>query len=541
YKLDGTRLWRIDLGRNIRAGAHYTQFLVYDFDGDGKAEVTAKTAPGSVDGKDDYVTAVSLDNAIRSADNTADYRNSGGYILDGPEYFTIFKGETGEAVDTINYPVQRVNASVWGDAYGNRCDRFIADVSYLDGVKPYAVYWRGYYFGQAGYSSRCGVFAASFDGERLSVPTEHIFDTRSDQPGYTAGNERYVGQGNHNMTSGDFDDDGKDEFTAGALAFEFDENNKLVPMWCTYKEHGDAIHIGDYDPTHQGLALFVVHEDGGGTNSYGGVALDYGCSVIDPATGEIIWHTGASKDTGRGLMANVGSGGYYQITATSGVGGYYSLGGGNLMKGTAIGYNFRIFWDADLYDETLDGTTVSAWDGRAMSSIFSAGSYGCVSINGTKSVPVLQADLFGDWREELVYPTSDNRSLRIFTTTDLTDYKLPTLMHDPVYRSGVAAEQSAYNQPPHVGFYLADEIFRAAVDHIEIAANPDKTSYYVGEALDTTGLKVIAHFTDGSTDDVSDYVFVTGYDPTVAGDQSITVTYSKYTAEFDVYVDAGFR
>ena len=541
YKLDGTRLWDkpIDLGRNIRAGAHYTQFLVYDFDGDGKAEITCKTAPGSKDTKDAYVTAVSDDSTIRSADNSASYDpKRSGYILDGPEYFTIFNGD-GVAVDTINYPVARVNASTWGDAYGNRVDRFIADVSYLDGEKPYAVYWRGYYFGQSGSSGRCGVFAASFDGKRLSVPEDHIFDTRSGQPGYTAGNERYVGEGNHNMTSGDFDDDGKDEFTAGALAFEFD-NNKLVPMWCTYKEHGDAIHIGDYDPTHTGLELFVVHEDGGGTNSYGGVYNDFGCSVVDPSDGSIMWHVGASKDTGRGLMANVGAGGYYQVTAASGVGGYYSLGGGNMQKGTAIGYNFRTFWDADLYDETLDGTTVSAWDGIAMSPIFNTANYDCVSINGTKSVPVLQADLFGDWREELVYPTRDSSKLRIFTTTDLTEYKLPTLMHDPIYRSGVASEQSGYNQPPHIGFYLADEIFRAAVDHIEITQSPDKTTYYVGETLDTAGLQVIAHFTDGSTDDVSEHVMVSGYDPMAAGEQSITVTYSRKTAEFKVFVDAGF-
>ncbi|MGM9937760.1 MAG: rhamnogalacturonan lyase, partial [Candidatus Ornithomonoglobus sp.] len=448
YKLDGTRLWRIDLGRNIRGGAHYTQFLVYDFDLDGRAEITCKTAPGSIDGKGEYVSAASADSTIRSVDNTVSYVNDGGYVIEGPEYFTIFDGETGAAIDTINYPVQRVSASVWGDSYGNRCDRFVADVSYMDGEKPYAVYWRGYYFGQSGYGERTGVFAASFDGERLSVPENHIFDTRSDQPGYRSGNEIYVGEGNHNMTTADVDDDGRDEVISGALCLEFDDNDTLSPKWCTFKEHGDALHIGDYDPTHQGLEFFTVHEDGGGVNIYGGVTLDYGASVIDPATGEIMKHWSASKDTGRGLMANVGAGGYYQITAAAGINGWYCLGGSSFESGPTIGQNFRVFWDGDLYDEALDGTTISAWNGAAMSTVFTAD--GCVSINGTKATPALQADLFGDWREEVAYPLTDSSALRIFTTTDITEYKLPTLMHDPVYRSGVASEQSAYNQPPHI-------------------------------------------------------------------------------------------
>ncbi len=535
YKMSGERMWRIDLGRNIRSGAHYTQFLVYDFDLDGKAEITCKTAPGSKDGKGEYVSKASEDSEILNADNTVSYVNDGGYILEGPEYFTIFDGETGAAIDTINYPVQRVNASVWGDAYGNRCDRFVADVSYMDGERPYAVYWRGYYFGQTG--SRTGVFAASFDGQRLFVPDNHIFDTRKDQPGYRSGNARYVGQGNHNLTTADVDDDGKDEVISGALCLEFDENDTLSPKWCTFKEHGDALHIGDYDPTHTGLEFFTVHEDGNGVNSYGGVTLDYGASVIDAATGEIMKHWSGSKDTGRGLMANVGAGGYYQITATSGIDGWNCLGGGNFEKGTAIGYNFRVFWDGDLYDETLDGTSIQSWNGRGMANIFTAN--GCVQVNGTKANPALQADLFGDWREEVAYPTSDNSTLRVYTTTDLTEYKLPTLMHDPVYRSGVAAEQSAYNQPPHNGFYLADEIYRPAVDYLEITKQPDKTDYLVGEALELAGLEVTAHFTDGSADVISGYV-ITGYDPETVSEQDITVTYGRKTTTFKVRVSSGF-
>lgn len=535
YKTDGTRLWRIDLGRNIRSGEHYTQFLVYDFDFDGIAEVTCKTAPGSLDASGNYVSSVSNDASVRNVDNTAVYVNEGGYILSGEEFFTVFDGKTGNAVDTINYPIARVSATVWGDNYGNRCDRYLADVAYLDGEKPYAVYWRGYYGGKDNYPGRTGIFCASFDGERLSVNENHIFETRSDQPGYTAGNESVIGQGNHNITVADVDDDGKDEFISGALCFELKDTGKLGVKWNTGLGHGDALHIGDYDPTHEGLEYFTVHE-----------SSPYGSSVIDANTGEILAHWDGSKDTGRGTMVNVGAGGYYQTTDAKG-NYYYAMGNGVFEKGLGIGWNFRTFWDGDLYDEildekrvgTTDSSTVSSWNGSEMELVFNAGDYGCVSINGTKSVPALQADLFGDWREELVYPTSDNKTLRIFTSAELTEYKLPTLMHDPVYRSGVAAEQTAYNQPPHIGFYLAEEIFKPEITEIKVTALPSKTEYFAGESLDTSGMEVTAYYNDGSEETVKGYI-VSGYNKNSAGEQVITVTLGKQTAQFKILVKSGF-
>ena len=457
YKLDGTFLWRIDLGKNIRAGAHYTQFLVYDFDKDGRAEITAKTAPGSKDGKGSYVTAASLDESIKGANNSAVYVNSSGYILDGPEYFTIFDGETGAALDTINYPVQRVSASVWGDDFGNRCDRYLADVAYLDGENPYAVYWRGYYFGKRGFGQRTGICGIGFNGKRLDV--KYIFDTLSGQNGYTSGNENYVGQGNHNLSVADIDNDGKDEVLSGAMCVGENDDGKLGVHWTTLKGHGDALHIGDYDPTHDGYEFFVVHEDGGETKKKPDgttVVLDFGMSVIDPANGEIMYHKSANDDTGRGIMANVGAGGYYQFWS-SGTGAYKATGDGGFESVSVpdASYNFRIFWDGDLYDELLDGTNISVWNGSGMSNIFSAGE--CTSVNGTKSNPALQADLFGDWREEVVYPLKNGSALRVYTTDIYTPHKMKTLMSDSVYRSGVAAEQSAYNQPPHIGYYTDAE------------------------------------------------------------------------------------
>lgn len=562
YEIDGTFLWRIDLGKNIRAGAHYTQFLVYDFDGDGKAEITCKTAPNSKDSSGQYITKVSHISeiaAVTDSDNEVDYRNGGGFILDGDEYFTIFNGETGEAIDTIYYPNQRLSAVVWGDTYGGRVDRFTADVAYIDGEKPYAVYMRGYYMRQNGGSSeRQTACAISFDGSQLSCnysfdtydvnsyrdkTTSFSYDKNGNYKGvdgYKKGNEIYVGQGNHNCTVADVDNDGKDEVITGALCYELD-NNTLKPKWCTFMEHGDALHIGDYDTTHKGLEFFTVHEDSGpNTKSGQTVDINYGMSVIDAETGDIIKHWTAGKDTGRGTMVNTGQGGYYQVTASSGVDTYTANGNGNFEKASVTGgTNFRIFWDGDLYDELLDKTNITSWNGRRFDTIFYADS--CNYINDSKANPALQADLFGDWREEVLYPTADNNALRVFSTTTPTEYKMKTLMHDPVYRSGVAAEQTAYNQPPHIGFYIDNEIVRGGISELQLTSIP-KDTYKIGENLDLSGCTVTAIYANGTTETINiDDCTISGHNPYTDGKQTITVTYQNKNASFDITVLSGFE
>ncbi|MCC8169212.1 MAG: bacterial Ig-like domain-containing protein, partial [Oscillospiraceae bacterium] len=540
YKLDGTKLWTndINLGKNVYSSAHTAQFLVYDFDLDGKAEVMVQTSLGSTDSKGSYVTGCSSDSdiaAFTDEENAeADYRGDG-RIITGEEFLTVFNGETGVAVDTIDLPTSRGSASGvdYGDDFGNRSNRFIADVAYLDGERPYAVYLRGYYFGRNG-KQRTSIAGISFDGETLSP--DYRFDTKSGQPGYYSGAYQYVGQGNHNCTVADVDNDGKDEFITGALCMEVTDDNEFKAKWCTYLQHGDALHIGDYDPTHEGFEFFTVHEDGDGTNTLGDteVTLDYGCSVIDAATGEIIHHISATSDTGRGTMVNTGQGGYYQITAASGINTYIAEGGDVFTKASVTGgTNFRVFWDGDLYDELLDGTTVTSWSGSSFDTIFNAGNYGCVKINGTKSNPALQADLFGDWREELVYPTTDGTALRVFTTTTETDYKIKTLMQDPVYRSGVAAEQTAYNQPPHVGFYLSEDVFYGTLTGITVT--PSTTTYYVGDEFSTDSLTVTANYSDADDRAVTDYS-ISGYDPLISGEQTITVKYLGQSATYTVNV-----
>jgi rhamnogalacturonan endolyase len=230
YKLDGTRLWRIDLGRNIRAGAHYTQFMVYDLDGDGRAELACKTADATVDGRGTVL-----------GNPATDFRNRDGYILTGPEYLTVFDGLTGAALATTNYLPARnadptsANVSAWGDNYGNRVDRFLAAVAYLDGTRPSLVMCRGYY-------TRAVLVAWDWRDGRLT--RRWTFDSDDGTPG----NSTFRGQGAHSLTIGDVDADGRDEIIYGAAAI--DDNGKA--LYNTRLGHGDALHLSDMDPDRPG-------------------------------------------------------------------------------------------------------------------------------------------------------------------------------------------------------------------------------------------------------------------------------------------------
>ena len=277
YKLNGTRLWRIDLGRNIRAGAHYTQFQVYDLDGDGKAEVACKTAPGTIDGAGQFV--------LRPGDDpAANYRNSSGYVLSGPEYLTVFNGLTGAALATVSYDPPRGTVSSWGDSYGNRVDRFLAGVAYLDGKRPSLVMARGYY-------TRAYVAAWNWrDGQLSKV---WAFDT-----GHTGTANQWSawrGQGSHSLTIGDVDGDGRDEITYGAAAI--DDNG--TGLYSTGLGHGDALHMTDMDPDRPGQEVYMVHEE---PASYG----PYGSELRDARTGEIIFGvSGEGADVGRGVAFDI--------------------------------------------------------------------------------------------------------------------------------------------------------------------------------------------------------------------------------------------
>lgn len=418
YKLNGQQLWRIDLGRNIRAGAHYTQFLVYDFDGDGKAEVVMKTADGTRD-----AAGTVIGNA------NADYRNSSGYILTGPEYLTVFNGQTGRIMQTIPYPNARGNVSDWGDNYGNRVDRFLAGVAYLDGRRPSMIFSRGYY---------AKAMISALDWRNGELTTRWTFTADGNQ------NQNYRGQGAHSLSIADVDNDGRHEIIFGAATI--DDNGR--GLYTTDLGHGDALHVADIIPSRPGLEVFMVHEC---PACYG----NHGVEVHDARTGQILYSgNGNGQDVGRGLAADIDPR-HPGMEVWGSRNGLFTSTGQELSAKPGP-TNFAIWWDGDLLRELLDGTTISKWNYQAgtVSTLFSPS--GVESNNGTKSTPALSADLFGDWREEVILRNSNNTQLVIFTTTIPTEHRIPTLMHDVQYRVAIAWQNVGYNQPPHPSFFLGE-------------------------------------------------------------------------------------
>lgn len=418
YKLDGTFLWEINLGKNIREGAHYTQFMVYDLDGDGIAEFACKTADGTRDGKGKIV-----------GDSTKYWVNRFGRILEGPEYFTIFSGKTGAALVTTDYMPSRGDVAGWGgkggngktDNSGNRVDRFNACIAYLDGIHPSIVMCRGYY-------GRTVLAAWDFRAGKLT--SRWVFDTKD-------GKNPYSGMGNHGLSVADVDGDGKDEIVYGAMVV--DDNGK--GLFTTGLRHGDALHVSDLDPDRPGLEVFGVHEIEEGTKGYG-------AALYEAKTGKILWSGSEDEDVGRGVADNIDNTRVGAQMWWSGSNGLHDIKG-NIICSQPRSANFLIYWDGDLSRELLDGNHIDKYNGGRL---FTANGY--VSNNGTKSNPALSADLFGDWREELILRSYDNKSLRIFTTTIPTAHRTYTLMHDPQYRLSIAWQNIGYNQPPHTGFYF---------------------------------------------------------------------------------------
>lgn len=424
YKLDGTRLWRIDLGKNIRSGAHYTQIMVYDLDGDGCAEVVAKTGDGTIDGTRRIIGS-----------EKADWRNIKGRVVAGPEYLTVFNGKTGEAMSTVDYIPPRGNLKDWGDSYANRSDRYLAAIAYLDGVHPSVVMCRGYY-------TRTVLAAYDWDGKELK--SRWVFDSN------TPGNEGYAGQGNHNLRVADVDGDGCDEIIYGQMTVD----NDGTGLYTTGMYHGDALHLLS-DVKNEKYYVWACHEN-----------RKDGSSLRDAATGEVIFQFPSNMDIGRCMAADIDPTHEGVEVWSPNTGGLRSFKGELISPPdefigatkSRIPVNFSVLWDGDMLRELLDKNYIAKynWETGSVDRIMEF--EGCMWNNGTKANPCLQGDILGDWREEVIMRTADNSALRIYVTPIPTEYRFHTFLQDPAYRVSIANQNVAYNQPAEPGFYFGPDL-----------------------------------------------------------------------------------
>ncbi len=449
YKLDGSFLWRIDLGINIREGEHYTQFIVYDLDGDGGAEIACKTADGTKDGVGKIL-----------GDPNKDWRekNEGsqklGRILSGPEFLTIFDGKTGAALKTVDYIPGRDPIDGWGgiggnggsDSYGNRSDRFLACVAYLDGKRPSLVMCRGVY----GRS-----VLAAWDWRAGELTSRWVFDSGISHPPF-ADASPYSGMGGHSLSVADVDEDGKDEIIYQAMTVDDDGKG----LYSTGRRHGDAMHVGNFDPARPGLELYLISENEDDTVKF----QTPGAGMHDARTGKSLWCHSPGVDFGVGIVADIDP-------RHPGAEVWGGPGGLRTVKGEQIGAAPRladwvIWWDGDLLREIYGGFSIFKWNPEAQTSdkIFSAEPpvFPAARSRYLGMRPNLAADLLGDWREELLVPGPDGKSMRLYTTTLPTAHRLTTLMHDPQYRLSIAWQNVSYNKPPHTSYFLGEGMEKPA-------------------------------------------------------------------------------
>lgn len=443
YTLAGKRLWRIDLGRNIRSGAHYTQFMVYDFDGDGRAELICKTGDGTTDGQGHVIGDSEADHRVgmeqrgdeeyrammfRGEQFRKDQRGRrGGFINRGPEFLTVFDGLTGRAIHTVDYVPERGDLQDWGDNYANRSDRYLACVAYLDGIHPSVVMCRGYY-------TRTVLAAWDFDGKQLKQ--RWVFDSNNME-------RKYAGQGNHNLRVADVDGDGRDEITYGSMAVDDDGTG----LYSTGFGHGDAMHVTSFFPLDNRLQVWDCHEN-----------KRDGSDFRDAATGQVIFQLRDNTDVGRCMAADIDPSNPGLEMWSSRSGGLRNVKGEVVDSLARVPINMAVWWDGDLLREMLDHETVSKYmpSEHLCRPIMQMSD--CQFNNGTKSNPSLQGDIVGDWREEVLVRTRDNRHLRLYVSSLPTPYRFHTFLHDPVYRHSITTQNVAYNQPTQVGFYFGAEL-----------------------------------------------------------------------------------
>ena len=505
YRLTGERLWRINLGHNIRSGAHYVPFIVYDLDGDGKAELMVKTADGTIDGQGNIL-----------GDSRADYRYGAAEALSQPIDTAAINREERENERRMAMMRERMNqqgqqgqpfrpgqAPQWSNApQGQRGEgqrqrppvqgqprpgdrqrnpiepkqgRILTGPEYItvfDGLTGKALATRPYIpergnvsdWGddRANRSERYLATVGYLDGTHASAIFCRGYYTRSvlvawdwdgkelrerwtfdtNDPEWSS----YAGQGNHNLRTADVDGDGCDEITYGAMAV----NNDGTGLYNTGMGHGDALHLTAFDPTTDRLQVWDCHEN-----------KRDGSDFRDARTGEVIFQIPSKEDVGRAMAADIDPTHPGVEMWSSDSHGIRNIKGETVADRVWISNNFGIWWDGDLLRELLDRAIVTKynWEKKTVNEVQRL--EGCVFNNGTKSNPCLQGDILGDWREEVIARDWESTELRIYVTTIPTTYRINCLMEDIPYRLSIATENAGYNQPPETGFYLG----------------PDKTDY----------------------------------------------------------------
>lgn len=429
YKLDGTRLWRIDMGQNFFASAHTMQFIAWDFDGDGYGEFMAKTAPGTIDGQGNYVL-------LGNDDPTANLKSSRGKQDHGSEYITVFDGMTGAELATIPYHTDyAAGLNYWGDSKQNRSERYLAAIAWLDGAEgnPSPIFARGYY---------SGAFVGAYDWDGTTLKERWV--SRN-----TTSGQGLWGEGAHWISVGDCTGDGKQDIVYGSAALKSDG----TLLYRTGLGHGDALHLGDFDHENPGLEVFMAHEHS-----------PYGVDLRDAKTGKILKRQTAGSDTGRGLIAHFNpeaEGSYFQHSASSSL---YDWKGGTVAEtvshGGGASLNNRVYWNGTLADDFYDKSVLEYYnpDANAFWRMqVNGGNYTIGTLNNSsKYNPCVLGDLLGDWREEIVTWTQvDGVYNLIINATDYeTPYTVPHLMDDLNYRAQVINQNCCYNQPPHLSYDL---------------------------------------------------------------------------------------
>jgi len=403
YLSDGTFLWRKDLGPGIEPGIWYSPFVVYDFDGDNKAEVAVKTGP-------------------------KDAREPDGRVRSGPEWVSILDGMTGKELTREDWPPRDPR---YGDY--NRNNRNQMGMAYLDGKTPCLLVARGTY-------------------KLMVVDAYQYHDGELEKLWHWEGDEEQPiirHQGAHGMHTADVDEDGRDEVVLGSVVL--DDNG--TALWSTGFGHPDKCFVTDVDPTRPGLEIFYVIEDWHDNGN--------GVCLVDAKTGETIWNIGhKTYHVGDGMVADLDPSlpGLECFATEDPKGGSWDR---YLLSAQGKRFGSKedipdcrnwIFWDADLLRETFEGGGRFRWRITRDVPLTIIKYKGPTLTSGIAGRILIMADILGDWREELI--TVLPGELRIYTTTILATDRRVCLMQDPIYRAEVVHRAMGYEQSPVPGYYL---------------------------------------------------------------------------------------